>query len=138
MSLTIFNPTIDFLKNALNLRATRHNLIASNLANNDTPFYQAVDLAFEDQLKSSLRDDGKLTIGRTNSRHLPVSTDNNNEIRGKVVSEPSNRSGNDMNTVDLDREMAKLAQNTLLYNVTVQMISKKLALIKYAVEQGGK
>lgn len=138
MSIKIFNPTIGFLKNALNLRATRHSLIASNLANNDTPLYQAVDLAFEDQLQSSLRGNGNLTISRTSSRHLPISEDNNNDINGKIVLEPANRSGNDLNTVDLDREMSKLAQNTLLYDITVQMVAKKLALIRYSIEQGGR
>jgi len=46
--------------------------------------------------------------------------------------------GNGLYQLDLDREMAKLAQNHLRYEVTVQMIAKKLAMLRQAISEGGR
>jgi flagellar basal-body rod protein FlgB len=55
-----------------------------------------------------------------------------------VYDNPEINITNDGNTVDLEREMASLAENTILYKAALQLINRKLGALKYAVTEGGR
>lgn len=113
---------------ALQLRSKRANLIASNLANSDTPNYKAKDIDFANMLA---QESGKsLKMATTNSGHLPVSGGaslNNMELMYRVP----NHASLDGNTVDTQVEQGKFSENALHYQSTVTLLNRKInGLIK--------
>jgi flagellar basal-body rod protein FlgB len=131
------DPTMTLLEHALDLRAERHTLIASNIANAETPRYQAVDLAFEGTLKEAMSSTTLPAAARTHPRHFAATGMSDRVVLGAdLVYRKSAGVANDRNSVDLDTEMAQLAHNNLLYNATAQMLSKKFAGIRQAIDGG--
>ncbi|MBI3327978.1 MAG: flagellar basal body rod protein FlgB [Nitrospinae bacterium] len=129
--------TTTLLARLLDLRMERHTLIASNIANAETPRYQAADIEFEAALKSAMALNGSPAPIRTHPRHLPVRWE-----EGMVVSptlahrNPRSGIGYDLNSVDLDTEMTQLAQNNLLYNATAQLLAREFTTVRLAIEGG--
>ena len=129
MADKLFDSTIKLLGNVANYRVDRQEMITSNLANIETPGYKAKDVKFEQALRAALPDPNQLPMRRTNARHMPV-YDMNGKIRPQVVT-----TGGD---VDIDKQMAKLSENNLMYDAMVQLLGRKYRLIRETIEQGGK
>jgi flagellar basal-body rod protein FlgB len=55
------------------------------------------------------------------------------KVRPDIYESPEGAVNNDGNTVDLEKEMSALAENTILYKSALQLINKKMAAIKYAL-----
>jgi flagellar basal-body rod protein FlgB len=128
--------TIALLEQALDFRAERHTRIAGNIANAETPRYQATDIEFEGALKEAMSTDNSPAVTRTHPRHLPARLQDRMTISPNLVYRKSAGVGNDLNSVDVDTEMAQLAQNNLLYNATAQLLAKKFASIRLAIDGG--
>jgi flagellar basal-body rod protein FlgB len=135
---TIFGKTASLLSKALDLCSLRHRLISANIANVSTPNYRAIDLQFEDALRSQMHTNGNLALSRTNSAHLPISTAPWHGTEQYLVHEEGSRIGNDGNSVDEEKEMVKMAENQLIYQSVIQVLSRKLLSIKSAIQEGGK
>lgn len=120
MTLKVFDRTLESLSKSLDMRSERQVIISSNIANSDTPGYQAQELDFEGALAHALE---------TGSDVERVTGELHNQINN-VVRE-------DGNTVDRDSEMTSLAENQLLYNAAADLLKKKLALLKYSISDGG-
>lgn len=117
----IFGKTLTRIKDLMDYRMERQAVITSNVANLDTPGYQSKDVAFEKELQSHL------TLKRTNPAHRQT---RDAQMQYHTYTDPHERIGNDGNTVDLDREMMKIAQNSILYNASVQTVQQKLEGLK--------
>ncbi len=116
---------INSLKEVMDYRLTRQGVISSNVANVDTPGYKAQDISFEQEFES------RLQLSTTNPAHKHSSRA---AIKAyESFSDPHGRIGNDGNTVDIDREMMKLAQNQLLYNAASQDLANKIKGLKEAI-----
>jgi len=138
-SRALFTDTIAMLERVLDFRSQKHKLIVSNIANLDTPRYQAFDLVFEDQLKEALNEAGSADVKISDKGHFPIGIQQDiHLIRPRIVSSPSINLSNDLNTVDIEKEMGKLVENNLMYNVAVQIIGKKFEGIKNAIKEGGR
>ena len=129
----LFGTTVELLSKTLDLRAKRHALITSNLANVETPQYTPTDLSFEAELNNALKNGGK--DQRTNSRHIPlkgggVSLD---RVQGEVVELQSRNVGPDGNGVEMEAEMGRMVENQIMYNTSVQLLSKKMEMMKQAI-----
>lgn len=110
----LFGKTVSLLSSMLGFRAERHKVIASNIANIDTPDYRPTELAFKGNLEEEMQK-GTLKLFRTDKGHLPpISTE---KADYKVIRSDGK--------VDLDTEMANLAENQLMYNLTVELLSRK-------------
>ena len=132
----IFNGTFSIIEKVLDLRSTKHKLTISNIANADTPNYKAFDLIIEEEMKKEMGASRHLELAKTDSRHFPAkenALDNINLIPEKSIWTQKG----DGNTVDIDKSMAKLAENNLMYNALARSISKKFTLLKEVI-QGGK
>jgi flagellar basal-body rod protein FlgB len=116
--MQIFDRTTLLLEKALGLRLVRHNLIAANLANMDTPGYEARDISFADELRQAMERPPVKLSSLSLEPPAPL-------VRGE-------------GKVDLDREMARLAENSLMHDAMSRLISKKFELLKYAIGEGGK
>lgn len=120
MGIKVFDQTYEALAKALDLRSQNQNIIASNIANADTPGYQAQELSFEKAMGKALE-----------------SNDDVAQVRGEIHNQINNVVREDGNTVDRDAEMVNLAQNQLLFDAAADLVKKKLALLKYSINDGG-
>ena len=126
---------LHFNQTALNLRAARQELLASNIANADTPNFKAKDIDFASALKGALSaTSSKLELSATSSAHQ-ARADNNNAVMGapvmyRTVLQPSA----DGNTVDMDVERAQFADNALRYEASVKFISDDIKKILTVIQ----
>jgi flagellar basal-body rod protein FlgB len=132
----LFSSTLDVLHKTLDLRQQRHTVLASNIANAETPGFIAKDMRFEEALRAAATPPQPVPLRRTHPEHLPLlhptSIDN---VQGTLVATPSDDVGHDLNTVSIDREMAKLMTNTLHYNASAEMLSRAFDQLKRTVSE---
>lgn len=127
---------LDFQAKALALRAERQTVLASNIANADTPGYQARDMKFSQALQaaslpsSSLRAPTASTspaVGvAAHTRHIPLTVPplgagsvSGGDLAYSTHSQPSL----DRNTVDLDRERAAFSDNSVRYEAALRFLN---------------
>jgi flagellar basal-body rod protein FlgB len=132
----LFNHTFALLQRAMDLRSKRHSTIANNVANIDTPHYKAFEVMVEAELTRT-RSGSIAPAAPLKPGHIPLKSHAGarTPVRPDAVSKVSLRQ--DGNTVDLDREMTKLAENHLLYNTSAQILAKKFQGLRNVI-QGGK
>lgn len=122
--------SLDFQAQALNLRSERQRLIASNIANGDTPGYVARDMNFADALRSATGSSGSaqggVTLASTQAGHIGAGgkggAAGGSGLSTLAYAMPS-QTNLDRNTVDMDRERASFADNTIKYEATLRFIS---------------
>ncbi|MBI3408774.1 MAG: flagellar biosynthesis protein FlgB [Planctomycetes bacterium] len=107
---------VDFLARLLDVAALRHDVIAQNVANVNTPGYHRQEVQFEEFLSKAL-DGGKGLL----------------EVKPQVITDPVATARNDGNTVDIEMEMAQLAKNSLLYKVYTQILATQLGHMRSAI-----
>ncbi len=108
-------------KRMLDATVVRHAVIAANIANAETPHYRRMDLApsFRTELQNAL---ASHDAARLCALQPQVAVD------AKAL--PANRDGN---TVNIERELVELGQNTLEHTVESQVVSAALARLRMAV-----
>ena len=136
----MFGQTINLLAKNLDLRARRHEYIAGNVANVETPNYTPKSLSFEKELQQTVgkKQRGAEGTATTHPRHIPLkgSAGKVAEVQGIVEEKPSKSVSGDGNGVDMEVEMGKLAENQILFNASIQILAKKFEGLKYAVKGG--
>jgi flagellar basal-body rod protein FlgB len=123
-----------FQQAALNLRAARQELLASNVANADTPNYKARDIDFASALRNAMAGTAEeLPVAQTAPAHLSGSA--GESVMGSPVMyrKPLQPSA-DGNTVDMDVERAQFADNALRYEANVMFVSEKLKGMLSAIQ----
>lgn len=136
----IFSSTINLLDKSIDLRAKNQNLIASNIANAETPNFIPKTLAFEQELQGALKNSqsAKRTFSREQAhpRHIPVRGAGSSlqSVRGQVIETPAKTPGKDGNAVELENEMGRMAENQVMFNASVQMLTKKFEGLRTAIK----
>ncbi|MFL5814633.1 MAG: flagellar basal body rod protein FlgB [Bdellovibrionia bacterium] len=130
-----FDPTIGALNTSLNLRLMQQNVISSNIANADTPGYKSKAMEFEGALRDALNVGNNLQTQTSDPKHISHKT--TDPVDPEVYDDPNGVESLDGNTVDRSAEMAKLAENQLLYDASAEMLKRKLGMLKYAITEGG-
>lgn len=115
-------------KLALDGLSLRQQAISRNLANIDTPGYQAQTVNFEETLKHTLENDGSLSMEVTNAAHLAASSDTPGSF--SLSMRPGGSFRADQNNVDVDVEMSDMSEAGIQYQAVSQAISQKLLLLK--------
>ncbi len=126
----IFDGLFDLLERALDLRGLRHRLIASNIANEETPNYKAMDLDFEAELEKRIGT--RLQLVTTREGHIR----RGGPPYGVDVITIRYPTGLDGNSVSLEREMVKLAENGVMYSATARIVSKRFQILREAIREG--
>jgi flagellar basal-body rod protein FlgB len=135
---------LDFQAKALVVRADRQRIIASNIANADTPGYAGRDINFKDAMESALGTNslsilpsapsGGTPDGMTNARHIPLQSTTgslgSNRLDYTVQTQPAM----DGNSVDLDRERANFVDNSVRYEATLRFINGQSKTILSAIQ----
>ncbi len=122
---SLFGKTYQLLSSMLDYRAQRQKVITSNVANIDTPQYRPKDVKFPEELKNSLKADA-MRLVKTDPRHLPTE-----EGPGKAnyaLEETGDK-------VSLDTEMMNVAENNLMYNMTVELLARKFRGIQNVLKE---
>jgi flagellar basal-body rod protein FlgB len=129
----LLGKTVAVLSHALDYRTKNHTVIAGNLSNMDTPGYRPKELSFDEELKQAVNRD-TLTLTKTDRKHISGLSGNRMQASPSFAIGPYSQSGQGAPEINLDHEMAKMAQNNLMYETTVKLLSKKLAGLKMAIE----
>lgn len=132
--MRVGDKTLEALATSLNFRQMRQEIIASNIANAETPGYKAKRLSFEEALARALDVDGQMAMNTNDDKHFDVGSGGFANLQPTVEEDVTGIVSEDGNNVDRDRELALMAENEILYDTTVQLLNKKLALMKYAVQ----
>ncbi|MGD9174108.1 MAG: flagellar basal body rod protein FlgB [Desulfobacterales bacterium] len=133
---TLFEGTISSLQKTLNRGSLRHRVLTSNIANIDTPNYKAFEVVMEDVRQKKDGHSGMLKLVRTGPLHLTGRRQPTDGVKIKASDPPPVNLRADGNTVDLDRTMGKLAENTILYRTAAQLIRKKFQGLKNVIKGG--
>ena len=133
MSL-IFDRLSGTISHALDYRLQRSNMISANIANIDTPNYTPVELKFDTQLKSFLNGGAEpMGLRTTNHRHFSLSDPiERGEVEFDTYSLPDQKG----NSVDIDHESSKLAENQLMYRTLVAAYNKRMAFLQQVLSEG--
>ena len=119
------HPSHDFQQLALGLRAYRQQIIASNIANADTPNYKARDLDFSAVLaaQQDKTKNGTFALNMTNSRHIEAEGLGNGDesLMYRTPMQPSI----DQNTVDAQLEQSNYAENAVGFQASFTLLNSK-------------
>jgi flagellar basal-body rod protein FlgB len=133
----IFNFADRLQMATLDQRSKRSEVITSNIANSETPGFRAIGYDFEEQLQSLANTEKRTSLKVTNPLHLRNKfTSANGNFEADVFVRPTESVGEDGNTVDVDTEMAQMAQNQILFRSAVEMINRKFGVLRYAINGG--
>ena len=133
-NIGIFDATLSALEKNLDVRSKKHNLIVSNVANMDTPHFKPFDFVVEEAMANILSDKGHVALTTTNSGHLSQSSGGSNT----VLNERDLNITQKNEEVNIDKVMSDLSKNSIVYNASVQILSKKLNLLRDAISGGSR
>lgn len=120
--------SFDFHSQALSLRAERQRLIAGNIANADTPGFQARDFEFASALRAATG-----SAGPGSAIAAGVMTPGGRSAPALRYAVPS-QTNLDSNTVDMDRERAAFADNSVKYEATLRFINGNVRTMLDAIK----
>lgn len=117
---------------AMNLRTQRHQVLASNIANADTPNYKARDFSFEKAMENAMagHGSGDIALATTSAGHISGGAGN---MAVGLQYRSVTQSAVDGNTVDMDVERAQITDNAIQYQIVSQLISEKFKGIRSAL-----
>jgi flagellar basal-body rod protein FlgB len=141
MSIEV-SATKELAAKALDYRALRQDMISSNIANVDTPFYRPRDIRFEETLaiekaKVLNQSSPKLQIAQTNSSHMPL-YEEQSSYKAKTFFRDGHMAKNDGNSVDLDVETTEMSKNSIMFNALVGAIKKSSDIFKSVIDSSSK
>ena len=123
---TTYAKTMTIAKKLLDVYGLRAEVIADNIANVSTPNFKRSDVTFEYQLARALdseKYDG-IEAKRTDPRHFPFNMPMDySEVSPTITVDYDTNYRNDKNNVDIDKEMAEEAKNTLRYQMFSQIVN---------------
>ena len=131
--MNIDDKTTQALAASLKYRQLRQELISSNIANAETPGYKAKKINFEEALARALDTDDQMQMKMTDGKHHTVGNGGFNNLQPEITEREDGIVSMDGNTVDRDKELAEMAENKIMYDASVQLLNKKLGLLKYAI-----
>ncbi len=121
---------VDHMQRAMTFHRNRHSTIAGNIANLDTPGYKPLDL-------ERLPAGSALNAGRMAKTHEGhISGGDSSAGAAKVVEDANAMQSADGNAVNIEREMAKIDANRVRYSTTSDLVSRRLAMLRYAASDG--
>lgn len=104
----------------------RHKVIASNIANSDTPGYKAKDVKFTGVLNNEVK------LLTTDPKHMK--SKNSGKSGGEIITE-NDLSWGDRNNVELDVEVAKMTENSLRHDAAIRILNSKIKMFRNAISR---
>lgn len=125
---------------ALSFRSLRQDLISSNIANVDTPFYRPKDINFEQYLAKS----ANKVFKKDKNTELPLIQSEGSHFDGKqsllnkatMFFRDGHLARNDGNSVDLDVETSEMGKNSTMYQALTSALKRHKGIFSYAIDSG--
>ena len=132
----IYGHTHQMISKSLDISAKRHNLISGNIANMDTIGYAPKDIDFQMALSRAMEGPEPDYLDKTHHKHLPPNS-------GKPPYHVKGHDSEDvdihhLDSVNIDTEMMHLMENNVKYRSTIEMLLRKMTILNYAIDEGGK
>ncbi len=130
--------TLAVLANGLDALSARQTAIAQNIANVETPNYKAVDVAFERALRQALEETRRRGQGIPEGRAGQVFQEEAARlasVRPVAFRRVQTALRRDGNNVDIEAEMAYLAETALRFQALSTLASKKLAMLRLVAQE---
>lgn len=132
----IYGRTHQMISKSLDISAKRNNLIAGNIANMDTIGYRPRDLDFQTALTRAMAGPEPDYMDKTHETHLSSNYSRAPyEVRGEDSEDVDIYH---LDSVNIDREMMSLMENNIKYKSTTEMLLRKMTILNYAIDEGGK
>ena len=127
---------------ALDYRAARQDIIASNIANADTPFYRSRDISFEETLRAKKAEvfqdnSSKLSLAQTDDAHIPLSSEKSS-FKPTLFFRDGHMARNDGNSVDIDVETTEMSKNSIMFNALISSRKKSAGIFRSVIEASQK
>lgn len=134
--------TLDFQSKALVLRAERQRVIASNIANADTPGYAGRDVNFKEAMQAAVGTSRQLvpqtstgnSDGATHPRHMALQSTTGSLGSSALNYTTQSQPAMDGNSVDMDRERANFVDNSVRYEATLRFINGQSKTLLSAIQ----
>lgn len=123
---------VDRMQQAMTFHRNRHTVIAGNVANMDTPGYKPMDL---ERLPANSAVNAE-RMAQTHRRHIDGGTVGAGEAPARSVVDANAIQSADGNSVNIEREMAKIDANRVRYSTVTDLTSRRLAMLRYAATDG--
>ena len=127
-----FDKGFELHAHGMQLRAQRAEVIASNIANADTPGYKAKGMDFQKAMQQASQQQ-QMGMSRTNAKHFDTRTELNNNVDFRIPDQPDTGDGN---TVDVQVERNLYLENSLEYQAGVQFLNGKIKALKNVISGG--
>jgi len=123
--------TVDALQDAMTFHRERHTVLAGNVANVDTPGYRPMDI----ERVSPSSEPGGVEMARADARHMTAGGGTGGVTT--TFDDAGQSASADGNHVNLERELAKMDANRVRYETASELVSRRMALLRYAAADGG-
>lgn len=127
---------LDIIKRTLNAVVIRHNVIADNIANADTPGFRRAEVSFESQLKRALDSEKspKYPTKMTHEKHIPFEEKiDYRTVRPRITIDFDTFYRNDKNGIDIDKEMVDFTKNAMRYNLLIEMYNRNIKKVETVI-----
>ena len=124
---SVFGP-VESLAGAMTYHRERNSVLVGNLGNLETPNYRPADLQRGPDVG------GSSGLAVTDARHFAGSEGSNDNAL--VFDDGGNLQGPNGNAVALERELAKIDANRVRYNTSAELVTRRLAMLRYAAGDG--
>lgn len=133
--MKIFDGTFSTIERSLDARLTRHEVLAGNLANANTPGFTPRDVDFAAAMARTPAPSEVAAGGGAGD--IPLAQAGTRVAVGSpIVAAQGTGAGLDGNAVDVDRTLAAVAENAIQYGAAARAMQKKLAMLRYAASDG--
>jgi flagellar basal-body rod protein FlgB len=129
---SLFEQTVSGLHKAMDLSWRKGNVIASNIANAETPRYRASELDFGKELEKAFAATTDSQLVRTDTNHMELSRNEGAKLRADL----SGITKADGNNVDIDQQMSSLMSNSSDFSNAVQLMKYKFQLYRSSIRDG--
>ncbi|GGE65606.1 flagellar basal body rod protein FlgB [Priestia taiwanensis] len=128
--MDLFGGTISKLEKGISYSAIKQKTISQNISNADTPNYKASDVSFKDEFTNAI---SSMKANKSSIKHLDFSTSSGNPYELTERKGTYNHNGNN---VDIDKEMAMLAQNQIYNQALVDRLNGKFRSLQTVIKGG--
>lgn len=127
---------VNLLEKSLDNAWLKQQVIAQNIANQDTPNYKSERVDFKTRFRSAIYREDSFKNFITRDKHISFEEPDPLSVQSAVVKNTHYTMRMDGNNVDIDQEMVELAKNTIEYQTLVSKLVKEFGRIRIAITEG--
>lgn len=125
------------IEKSLDASILRNEAITQNIANVDTPGYSRKTVSFEEELRNAISKDSGFVGKRTHPKHIQIGSKSVDDVKINITEDKSSLDMRlDGNNVDIENEMALMAENAIKYQVLIQRLTGNFNKLKSVIKEG--